>query len=149
MSNSVEVDVDALFCASVLAPSAFSRNRFYDLFQSPAAQRARKRAKRLRGIIRQLLGHGREPADIVGELVLDDGRVLLRYTVRNLAYQRTTSLSPLEASVLRYALHRAGAAPLKDEDKHRVEAALARLAPDIDPNAERPSFLPSAPRPTD
>ena len=98
------LDPDALLCAGVLAPGAFSRNKFFELHDTPGARRARKKAKRLRGIIRQLLGHGREKAEVIGEQILDDGRVLLRYRVKDLAFQRTTALTPLEAAVLRYAL---------------------------------------------
>ncbi|MGC4086883.1 MAG: hypothetical protein QM756_03085 [Polyangiaceae bacterium] len=126
--NAVEVDDEALFAALVLVPTAFSRNRFFGLFEDPARKKLRRRAARVRGIIRQLVHPERGRAEIVGERVLEDGRVLLRYTVEELGYFRTASLSKLEASVLRYALSRAEMAPLGDDDKKLVEESLSRLS---------------------
>lgn len=122
-----DVDDSALFSALVLVPSAFSRNRFFKLFEDPERKRLRRRAARVRGIIRQLVEPERGRAEIVGERVLEDGRVLLRYTVDEMGYSRTASLSKLEASVLRYALARAGLSTLADDDKKLVEQSLARL----------------------
>jgi len=127
-----EVDLDALLCALVLAPRTFSRNRFFSLHEKPAVRRVRRRASRVRGIIRQLVGTEKGRGEIVGEQVLEDGQVLLRYRVHDLAFSRTTALSALEAAALRYALHRSGLGPLEDADKRAVEAALARLGQDID-----------------
>jgi hypothetical protein len=110
----------------VLAPNTFARNRFFQLFEQPILKRARKRARRTRGLIRQLLGLGRERAEIVAEHVLDD-RVLLRFEVPTLKYQRTTSLPVLEAALVHYALHRARGDELRDEDRERVEIALRDL----------------------
>ncbi|HMJ14277.1 MAG TPA: hypothetical protein VK524_22835 [Polyangiaceae bacterium] len=121
------VDPDALFCALVLAPRTFSRNRFFNLYEDPVLRRVRGRAARVRGIVRQLTASGRLRGEIVGEQVLEDGRVLLRYRVHDLAYYRTTALSALEAAALRYALHRAGAGPLSEDDRAGVEEALQRF----------------------
>jgi hypothetical protein len=126
------VDLDALLCALVLAPRTFARNRFFALHENPAVRRVRRRASRVRGIIRQLVGNGRERGEVVGEQVLEDGQVLLRYRVQDLAFSRTTALSALEAATLRYALHRSGAGPLAEEDRREVEAALGRLGREID-----------------
>jgi hypothetical protein len=123
------VDLDALFCALVLVPEAFSRNRFFGVFEDPAARRVRRRAARVRGLIRQLLGHRRHRAELVGEQVLDDGQVLVSLRIPDLSFERTTALSEIEASVLRYALHRAGHGSLDGADRARVEAALTRLGP--------------------
>lgn len=121
------VDPDALLCALVLAPASYSRNRFYELFEGAGGKRVRRKAKRLRGLVRQLLGQGREQAEMLGQVELEDGSVMFRFRVENLDYQRTTSLSALEASILNYALHRAGKGELRHEDRSRVEAALLRL----------------------
>ena len=51
-----EVDLDALLAALILAPRTFSRNRFFTLFQNPEAAKIRRRAARVRGILRQLTG---------------------------------------------------------------------------------------------
>ncbi len=127
LSAATDVEDDALFCALVLAPAAFSRNRFFGLFESPTRRRLRRRASRVRGIIRQLVSPERGRAEIVGERVLDDGRVILGYTVAEMGFSRTAALSALEAAVLRYALFRAGRGQLSDGDRQLVEEALVRL----------------------
>lgn len=127
MSAALDVDDDALFCALVLAPTSFSRNRFFGLFEQAGRARLRRRAKRVRGIIRQIVTPERGRSEIVGERELDDGRVILRYTVAELGFSRTVSLSRLEAAVLRYALSRVGRVELTDADRKLVEDALLRL----------------------
>lgn len=119
--------MDGLLCALVLVPPSFSRIRFFGMFQEPAVNKVRRRAARVRGIIRQLLGQGRQKAELTGEAVLDDGQVLLRFRVVGMSYDRTAALTQLEAAALRYALHRAGAGTLDDADKRLVEEALTRL----------------------
>lgn len=139
-----DIDLEGLFCALVLAPEAYSRNRFYALFETESAQRVRRRAARVRGVIRQLLGQRRPQGEIVGEQVLDDGQVLLRYSVSVLGFSRTVALSAIEAAALRYALHRAGAAPVPPADRRQVEAALKRLADGLElaQNDSRPQSRP-------
>ena len=122
-----EVDLDALLAALILAPRTFARNRFFTLFQNPDAAKIRRRAARVRGILRQLAGTPTQRAEIVGERVMSDGQVLLRYRVEELGYTRTAALSSLEAATLRYALHRSGKASLSYEERSAVEGALARL----------------------
>lgn len=124
------LDADALLCALVLVPGAYSRNRFFQMFEAPQLKRARRRAKRVRGIIRQLLGSGREPAEIIGEQILAD-RVLLRFQVANLNYQRTTSLSPLEAALIHYALNKQDGTPVREGDRQLVERALVSLSKNL------------------
>lgn len=126
-----DIDLDGLLCALVLAPRTYARNRFFDLFKQPGARKVRRRAARVRGIIRHLLADGRPQGEIVGEQVLSDGQVLLRLRVPDLSFERTTALTALEAATLRYAIHRAGHAPLDNADKERVEQALGRLGPDL------------------
>lgn len=121
------VDLDALLAALILAPRTFSRNRFFWLFERPEAAKIRRRASRVRGILRQLAGTPKPLAEIVGERVLADGQVHLRYRVEDLGYTRTAALSALEAATLRYALHRAGRAALSHEERNAVEDALGRL----------------------
>ena len=122
-----EVDLDALLAALILAPRTFARNRFFTLFQNPEAAKIRRRAARVRGILRQLTGTPKPAAEIVGERVLADGQVHLRYRVEDLGYTRTAALSSLEASTLRYAMHRSGQISLSHEDRTAVENALSRL----------------------
>jgi len=137
-----EVDLDALLAALILAPRTFARNRFFTLFQNPDAAKIRRRAARVRGILRQLAGTPRPEAEIVGERVMSDGQVLLRYRVEELGYTRTAALSSLEAATLRYALHRNGKASLSHEEQTAVETALARLGETLgigDDLLDRPS----------
>ncbi len=126
-----EVDLEGLLCALVLAPATFSRNRFFRVFESPAGRGVRRRAARVRGVIRQLLGEGRPKAEVIGERVLEDGQVFLRYRISELAFERTVALSRLEAATLRYALHQANAGELSDEDRDSVVGALQRLGRDL------------------
>ena len=132
MTGPTSVDLDALLCALTLVPSAFARNRFFKLFENPAALRVRRRASRVRGIIRQLSGTGRVKAEIIGEQVLDDGQVLLRYQVEEIGFLRTAALTRLEAATLRFALFRAGVASIASVDRELVEQALLRLSQSLD-----------------
>lgn len=128
MTALAAVDDEALLCALVLSPATFSRNRFFGLFESPTRKRLRRRASRVRGIIRQLTSPERGKAELLGERVLEDGQVLLRYRVEELGYYRTTALSRLEAAALRYALHRSGRGELGEDDKTLVQNAILRLS---------------------
>ena len=91
-----DVDLDALLAALTLAPRTFARNRFFWLFERPEAAKIRRRAARVRGILRQLAGTPKPSAEIVGERVLSDGQVHLRYRVEELGYTRTAALSALD-----------------------------------------------------
>ena len=128
MGAPASVDLDALLCALILVPTAFARNRFFKLFENPAALKVRRRASRVRGIIRQLCGTGRIKAEVIGEQVLDDGQVLLRYRVEEIGLMRTAALSRLEAATLRFALSRAGKGSVDSADRELVESALERLS---------------------
>jgi hypothetical protein len=129
-NGSRSVNPEALLCALVLAPNTFARNRFFGMFEDPAMRRVRRRAYHVRGILRQLIGTGKERALITGRLELDDTRVLLRYRIENLKLERTTALSALEFAVLNYALNRAGRGDLEDEERTLVENALRSLGAD-------------------
>jgi hypothetical protein len=118
-----DVDADALLCALVLAPRSFSRNRFFELFEAPEKRRVRRRATRVRGILRQLLSG----AEITGEIELDDGRRLLRYRMPELGLSRTAALSKLEFAALRFALDRSKKREPDAETRAVVEQALHRL----------------------
>lgn len=131
MGAQASVDLDALLCALTLVPTAFARNRFFKLFENPAALKVRRRASRVRGIIRQLCGTGRIKAEVIGEQVLDDGQVLLRYRVEEIGFMRTAALSRLEAATLRFALSRAGKGSLASADRELVESALERLSQNL------------------
>jgi hypothetical protein len=112
----------------VLAPRLYSRNRFFELFRDESVAKIRVRAATLRGIIRQLVGREGRHARIVGEQVLMDDQVLLRYEIPELDFVRTVALSPLEAALVRYALFRSGAMGPDPEATHRIKVALAKMA---------------------
>ncbi len=131
MTPRAGVPLDALLCALVLAPRAYARNRFFELFQLPEIRRTRRRASLVRGVIRQLVGERGRRGELIGEQVLDNGRVLLRYVIGDLSFTRTTALIPLEAALVRYALARAGRLPLREQDREAIDTALARLAPEL------------------
>jgi hypothetical protein len=121
------VNPEALLCALVLVPNTFARNRFFGLYEDAAMRRVRRRAYHVRGILRQLLGQGKDRALLIGRLELDDARVLIRYRIENVKLERTTALTALESAVLSYALHRAGQGDLEDEARALVEDALSSL----------------------
>ena len=123
VARAENVDTEALLCALVLAPRAFSRNRFFELFEQPEQRRVRRRATRVRGILRQLVAG----AEITGEVELDDGRRLLRYRMPALGLSRTAALSRLEFATLRYALDRTKRREPDAEVRALVEDALSRL----------------------
>ena len=131
--SAVDVDTEALLCALVLAPRVFSRNRFFELFELPEKRRVRRRATRIRGILRQLIAG----AEITGEVELDDGRHLLRYRMPSLGLSRSAALSRLEFAALRFALDRAKRREPEADVRALVEGALARLggAPGMLPDA--------------
>ncbi|WP_437689310.1 hypothetical protein [Sorangium sp. So ce176] len=157
MKGSPPIDLEALFVALVLAPSTFSRNRFYSLYADPETRRVRRRAALLRSIVRQLVAG----ADRAGLAPAASGGVLLTYDVPSLGLKRTAALDALELAVLRIAVARgkvpppgqqaagdaqqegeaappapaAGAALPRDllpepADTSRIERALARLLPE-------------------
>ncbi len=119
-------DLDALLCALVLAPDTWSRNRFYRMFEDPAARRARRRAFHVRSVIGHLKRRGGE----LGEVLLDpvDGGedALIAFEVAALGLTRRARLAPLELSLVRYVLA-VGDEAARDRDRDRVEQALARL----------------------
>lgn len=121
------VDPDALLCALILAPRTLPRNRYFSLYEDATLRRVRRRAARIRGIVRQLCMSGHGGAEITGEQLLGDGRLLIRYGVRSLSLHRTAALSALEAASMRYAVHRVTGAKLREEDRAMVEKALERL----------------------
>ncbi|KYF69947.1 hypothetical protein [Sorangium cellulosum] len=102
MKGSPPIDLEALFVALVLAPSTFSRNRFYSLYADPETRRVRRRAALLRSIVRQLVAG----ADRAGLAPAASGGALLTYDVPSLGLKRTAALDALELAVLRIAVAR-------------------------------------------
>jgi hypothetical protein len=126
-ARKTDIDLEALLCVLILAPRTLPRNRYFFMFEDPNIRRVKRRAARVRGIIRQLTDKGARSAEVTGEAVLEDGRCVIRYRVPALAASRTTALSALEAAALHYALHRAGKGELDPKDRRLVERALSAL----------------------
>lgn len=138
--------LDGLLCALVVAPQVYARNRFFEIFEQPALRKVRRRAKLVRGIIRQLVGNSGRRGQIVGEQVQTDGRVLIRYIVPELNFSRTTALSSIEATLVRYAIARGRHQPPDPVDRERIEHALGGLASGLPrPNLDRDGLVDESP----
>ncbi|MGK4009062.1 hypothetical protein WMF31_41050 [Sorangium sp. So ce1036] len=148
MRGAPPIDLEALLVALVLAPSTFSRNRFFSLYADPGARRVRRRAALLRSLVRQLVSG----ADRAGLAPAESGGALLTYDVPSLGLKRTAALDALEVAVLRIAVARGAPPPSAQQDidperpsngaalprdllpepadTSRIERALARLLPE-------------------
>ncbi|WP_437676018.1 hypothetical protein [Sorangium sp. So ce131] len=130
MRGAPPIDLEALLVALVLAPSTFSRNRFFSLYTDPETRRVRRRAALLRGIVRQLVSG----ADRAGLAPAASGGALLTYDVPSLGLKRTAALDALELAVLRFAVARGAPAPAAEQDgPPSGPAAGAALPPDLLP----------------
>ncbi|MGK3998099.1 hypothetical protein [Sorangium sp. So ce1024] len=130
MNGPPPIDLEALFVALVLAPSTFSRNRFYALYTDPATRRVRRRAALVRSLVRQLVAG----ADRAGLAPAASGGALLTYDVPSLGLKRTAALDALELAVLRIAVARGKVAPSGPQEAGPQEAgpqegATAPLGP--------------------
>jgi hypothetical protein len=118
-------DLEALTAAMATVPLLYSRNRLFTLFNEPVVRRARVRARLVRGLVRFI---GRTDAEI--DLTASEDRVRIAYRIPRLRLSRTVTLTDFELVLLRTLLaigpHPAMLAP-KDDDRTRVDAALARL----------------------
>jgi len=138
-ARKVDIDLDALLCVLILAPRTLPRNRYFFLYEDQRIRRVKRRAARVRGIIRQLSVKGPKGAEITGEAVLEDGRCVIRYRLPALRASRATALSALEAAALHYALHRAGKGELEPKDRRLVERALSALGVGLDAASNAPA----------
>lgn len=106
------------------------------MFQEHEMQRARRRAQMVRSLIKDLTDPWPHPGEIPShpqpEIEYEeerDGQLHLRYRVDEFDFRRSAILAPVEAAALRYALHRAGKRPLREDDRTLVEACLAKMNP--------------------
>lgn len=118
------IDCDALLCALVLAPSTYSRNRFFHLYQDQEVRQVRRRAARLRSLVRQCVKASVDPS--VVKQAAGDFEVQLK--APNLGYERRTSLCELELCLFRY-LHAKSLGRAADAERRTIEASLAKLLP--------------------
>lgn len=120
---------DALTAALVLRRPEASRNRNFALHATHDGAEARRRASRLRGLVRQITG-GFGPARDVTVTAGRDGEQRLRYTLARVSLVRECHLGLSDLSILRVALAKAGTRLLpalllaRDEDQARVESLL-------------------------
>ena len=119
---SAPLDADAILCALVLVPSAYSRNQHPDLYDDPAMRRAHRRARVVRGLVRQMITHGSTPGEEPGPT-----GYVIHIEAPELGYRREARLSELEHDLVRYLFARARgeSAP---EPLARIERVLARLS---------------------
>jgi len=123
---------DALTAALVLRRPEASRNRNFALHATQEGAEARRRASRLRGLVRQITGSF-GPTREVSVLGGEPGEVRLRFVLARIALVREARLPVSDLSVLRVALGRAGARLLpaalmaRDEDRTLVDTLLAEF----------------------
>jgi hypothetical protein len=130
--NAGPLDPKALLVALVLAPTTYSRNRFFQLYADPEVHRVRRRATQLRALVRELgsLDPSLRAAALDG---IEEGprEAWLRYERPDVGLRRTFRLEALELSLVRFALSLRPEGPSSKEglglDAARVEEALARL----------------------
>ena len=122
---------DVLAAALLLEPKALSRNRHFALHASVEGTTARRRAARIRGLVRQITGaHG--PARSISIEVAAAGEFQLRYRLAKVAFERSTRVTSTELAVLRVALSRSGthllpsALKASPADHEMVRALLAQ-----------------------
>jgi hypothetical protein len=93
---------------------------------------ARRRAARVRGLVRQITGTFGPAREVTVSQEGDD--VILRYALAKVSLAREARLSRVDLSIVRVALARAGARLLpavlraRDEDRARVDALLEEFS---------------------
>jgi hypothetical protein len=127
---------DALTALLVLRPRRLPRNRHFALYATDEATIARRRAARLRSLVRQLTGSF-GPARSITLEPSSAHEFLLRYRLSRVSLLRSLHVSSIDLAVLRVALLEAGArllpAPLvaRAHDEAQVRLLLETLsAPD-------------------
>lgn len=116
------IDCEALLCALVLAPSTYSRNRFFQLYQDAEMRNVRRRAAIVRSLVRQVVKNKVEPV----VRPADHGAFEVQITAPEINFERRTMLDSLELSLFRY-LHARSVGRPTDDERVRIETALARL----------------------
>lgn len=123
------LDADGLLCALVLAPSTYSRNRFFRMYEDPAMKSVLRRARLVRNLVRQLAR-----ADGTSSVaVREDGTVELEIAIDSIGYRRRSMLAAVEHDLVVYLASRVkGSLAVASEDalqaKTRVESAIERLS---------------------
>lgn len=119
---------DALTAALVFRRAESSRNRNFAIHATRDGATARRRAARVRGLVRQITGTFGPAREVMVEP--DGDEVRLRYSLARVALTREARMSRVDLSIVRVALLRAGARLLpgaliaRDEDRARIDALL-------------------------
>lgn len=128
---------EGLIAALTLSPATYSRNRFFELYRDPEVRRIRRRAGQLRSLVTALAASAKR--EVKGRVIAyderADGSADLAYEVEALGLKRKVWLDPLELSLVRYGISRAGEAPpglgASPHDSARIEEALRCLVAGI------------------
>ncbi|MBX3227946.1 MAG: hypothetical protein KIT84_28040 [Labilithrix sp.] len=117
-------ELEAVVVAMIVAPGVYARNRMFDFFESAAAQKARKRAATVRGIVPQLAR-----ATSVTLTPSGDDAWTLRYVVLAVSLTRVVELTSAELAALRTIAERAHVSvlPCEESDRDLVAKRLAKL----------------------
>jgi hypothetical protein len=129
------IDLDALLVALVLVPHSYPRNKFYHLYRSPEAQRVRRRAATIRGIVAELLHEASEL-----RVESDEQAVVLHYRLAEVGVSRQSILSHSEHALLCHCVARArgNASPwLQKLGTPRAAEAVAKRVASLLPLAMR------------
>jgi hypothetical protein len=118
---------EALTVAMVLAPGVYVRNRMFDFFKDAGVKRAKTRAATLRGILPHLARA--TTLTVTSEQRAGEAIHVLRYKIAPVRLSRVVELTDAELATVRVAAERKGitALPATDDDRARVDAALAAL----------------------
>src|SRR6266545_3467525 len=89
-----ERQIDALTVAMIVAPGVYVRNRMFDFFSRPGAQRARTRASIVRGVLAQLARADR--MTLTNEVRGGETVFVLRYGISAVRLTKIVELSVAE-----------------------------------------------------
>jgi len=119
-----EREIEAVTVAMIVAPGVYARNRMFAFFRTSSAQKARKRASVVRGVVPQLAR-----AQAVTLTPSSDDAWTLRYVVPAVSLTRIVELSRVELAALRVIAERAqvAALPVEASDRELVAKSLAKL----------------------
>ena len=123
--------IDAITAALVLRRPESSRNRNFAIHATRDGAIARRRAARVRGLVRQITGAFGPAREVV--VALDGEEAVLRYALARVSLAREVRLSRIDLSIVRVALARAGARLLpatliaRDEDRACVQELIDQL----------------------
>jgi hypothetical protein len=120
--------VDALTAALVLRAVESSRNRNFAIHATRDGASARRRANRLRSMVRQITGAFGPARDV--RIATHGDEVTITFSLARVSLVREARLSATDLSILRVALAERGtrllpaALMVRDEDRARVGALL-------------------------